>query len=341
MAPYFMVLSVPSLLAISYRGRDRIRPYVFVLIVFVLFMGLRYQVGADWRGYEYLHWFLSALPLQQIVTRTEPLSMLLFWSSQKSGSGMLLSNLMAAAILMVGVMAFARRTANPWLAVVAATPYLIIAFGMSGIRQAMGVGIFLLLLSRWETWGLVKRSAGVLVAGLFHASALVTGLFVVATLRASLATKVAIGVPVLGLAYFATQRAEVFASAIESYQQNYLGDRIESGGSLFHIGLIMLPVGLGFLFRRKITSRIHDIQLLTYGSWGALCVLALNFVSTTAASRLTLYLYFLPMMVYPALAFKNRSATFIFVVAHFAILLMWFLFANNSFAHLPYRTVLF
>ena len=82
------------------------------------------------------------------------------------------------------------------------------------------------------------------------------------------------------------------------------------------------------------------------GIFGALGLLALNTVSTTVASRLTLYFYFVPMMVYPALtlAFGKKNRNFIMtiiILAHFAILTVWMLLGNHSIHYVPYRNLLF
>jgi len=349
MWPYFILLSLPSFLALSrlkYTGRG---VYLVVFIAYVFFVGFRDEVGPDWFNYLSNHERLAGEPLVSVFDQSEPLSYLLFWFSVNSGYEMLISNIGAAAILMIGVLAFARRTANPWLAVIAATPYLIIAFGMSGIRQAMGVGVFLLVLSQWEKSSMVRRSLGVLIAALFHTSTLFGGLFVIYDLKMRPALKIIIGTVFAIVGFFLVQRSDTFSQGLAVYQKRYFtadSGQASSIGSMFHIGLILLPAIVGIRYRKRLAPFVHNRSLLALGIVFSLALLPLNSISTTVASRLTLLMYFVPMMVYPALseAFgsQNRaSMTLAIVVAHFVILAAWLLFANNSMTHIPYRNIVF
>src|SRR3712207_5166852 len=137
MVPYFVILALPSLVAFSSRSTAHRVLLPTVAVIFIGFVGLRYEVGPDWNGYMSLHYVVSTQAIGDILVGREPLSMLLFRLSALSGVDMLLSNVVSSSILIIGIVALARRTPNPSLALVAATPYLVIAFGMSGIRQAM------------------------------------------------------------------------------------------------------------------------------------------------------------------------------------------------------------
>ena len=75
-------------------------------------------------------------------------------------------------------------------------------------------------------------------------------------------------------------------------------------------------------------------------------MLLINFFSSTAASRLTVYMYFLPMMIYPALVINSanqpRVETMVMVIAyHVLVLLIWFAVGNVSAAYIPYQNLLF
>lgn len=347
MIPYFFMLAIPSVLAFYRRSFSR-SAVLFVTSLFVLFVGLRFRVGADWPNYNYIHQRLHDTPALDVFSRQEPLSNLLFWASQNWGYGMLLTNLVAAAILVTGVAAFARRTRDPWLAFVAATPYLIIAFGMTGIRQAMGVGIFLFVLSRWQESSTLNRTMAILVASLFHTSAIFCGILVVLTLRVRRLVQIPLAVLLSVLGYYLTSSVDIYSVALTDYDHRYLRDpnRVVSTGSLFHIGLILLPAAIAYLTRTSLRQIVSEYRILMLGVAGTVGLLGLNLISTTAASRLTLYFYFIPMLVYPALIHmvrtENQGLIKLGLVAmHFVIMLTWFLFANNSIGHLPYRSVLF
>jgi hypothetical protein len=311
-----------------------------------LFVGLRFEVGPDWVQYSYIHKSIAYYDFWEVIAQSEPLSYLLFWTSQNMGYDIYLSNIVAALVMLIGVFAFARRTANPWLALVAATPYFIIVMGMSGMRQTMAAGLILFLFSRWEKNRFHTRFFYILVAAMFHTSALINNIFLIVKMNIRLRYKLLFGLAIgLVTVYLGTQ---VETYSIEKYQQRYLEGNFmdRSLGSIYHIAMIAVPAVLGFVFRKKIADNIHNPALLSFGLYAASAILMMNFVSPTAASRLTVYLYFLPMMVYPALVntLGDRAklgSMFAVIAFHVMILFTWFMFGNHAFAYENYKNILF
>jgi EpsG family len=282
-----------------------------------------------------------------VAAQAEPLSYLLFWTSQMLGAEVYFSNTVAALLVLIGVFCFARRTANPWIALIVATPYFIIVMGMSGVRQAMAAGVLLFLFSRWERYRIYTRALFILAAAMFHTSALVNNIFLVLKLNLALHYKIALGIIVLLFTFYLSSSVPIYAENIVRYQQRYLeGSFIEkSFGSIYHIGMIAVPAFLGFLFRKRIAHNVHSITLLRFGLYASLSIVLINFFSSTVASRLTVYLYFVPMMIYPALSnmYGKRSEMSInvtIIAFHFLILFTWFSLGNHSFAYIPYKNLL-
>ena len=348
MFPYFLLLLVPSVFALLNTRKPSLISWYLTYIIFVLFVGLRFEVGPDWAQYNYIHSSLALLSFWDVVILVEPLSYLLFWTSQTSGLEVYLSNVVAAMITITGVFCFARRTANPWLAVVAATPYFIIVMGMSGVRQTMAAGIILFLFSRWERYSLVTRAIYILVAAMFHTSALVNNLFLIIKLNIDIRYRIILGA-IIGLAtVYLSFEVPIYSDNVIKYQQRYLeSDFIEKSiGSLYHIAMIGIPALLGLAFRKRISNNVHNVSLLYFGLYASVIVLCLNFFLSTAASRLTVYLYFVPMIVYPALVTSPGRRTqlggvFLVILLHMFIMLAWFTFANHSFAYTNYKNILF
>ena len=301
MIPYFALMSVPSFLTLFGR-RTATAPVLITAVIYILFVGLRYQVGADWNGYIYLHKYAASMSPIEILSKSEQLSLLLFKLSETAGYDMSISNFVAALLLMAGVVALALRTVDPLLAIVAATPYLIVAFGMSGIRQAMGVGLIFFTFAYWPKWGLIRRSAGIFIASLFHTSAIVAAIYLVISIEIKTVFKVILIPIILFFGMLVGSNADQYKVDLDIYQARYLGEgQIQSSGALFHILLVLLPAIFAVVFRKRIRSMVFDYQLLQFGVVSAFGVAVLYMFSSTAASRLSLYLYFVPMIVYPAL----------------------------------------
>lgn len=346
MIPYFILLLIPSLLALLNTGRLSLGLWYLVFAFFVCFVGLRFNVGPDWVQYNYIHATLANQDFWDIALQAEPLSYSLFWLSENLGFDVYLSNVVAAIIMLTGVFAFARRTVNPWLAVVTATPYFIVVMGMSGVRQTMAAGIILLLFSRWERYTLIRRGIYILIAAMFHTSALVNNIFLVIKLNIPLRYKAALGLLIAAATLYLSFGVSVYSENMVKYQERYLASPFveESFGSLYHIGMIAIPAVLGFIFRRRIYQSIHNVSLLNFGLYASAGVFLINFFSSTVASRLTVYLYFVPMMVYPALTSSGKQnanmSMFIVILFHIMILYVWFTFGNHAFAYMPYQNLL-
>ena len=339
---------IPSLFALLNTRRLSLLLWYSTFVVFVLFVGFRFEVGPDWVQYGYIHTTLAYQNFWEVVTQPEPLSYLLFWISETLGYHVYLSNLMAAIIMLTGVFSFARRTVNPWLAVVSATPYFIIVMGMSGVRQTMAAGIILFLFSRWERYSFIKRGIYILLAAMFHTSALVNNVFLVIKLNIAMRYKLALGVVITLATLYLSLGVSVYADNIVQYQQRYLDSDFvdESFGSIYHIAMIAVPALIGFIYRRQLDAHIHSVSLMNFGLYASGMIFMMNFLSSTVASRLTVYLYFVPMMVYPALVEtfgKRGQMPYIFgvILFHMLILLAWFKLGNHSFAYSDYKNIMF
>ena len=348
MVPYFLLLFLPSVFALLNTRKLSLFLWYITFTVFVVFVGLRFQVGPDWQQYEFIHTSIAYESFWEVIAQPEPLSYLLFWISETSGYHVYGSNLVAAVIMLIGVFAFARRTANPWVALVSATPYFIIVMGMSGVRQTMAAGIILFLFSRWERYSLIKRGAYILVAAMFHTSALINNVFLVIKLNIAMRYKLALGAVITVVTLYISLRFSVYSDNMMQYQQRYIDSDLidESYGSLYHIAMIAVPALLGYLYRRRIAASIYSASLLNFGLYASMFIFVLNFFSSTVASRLTVYLYFVPMMVYPALVQTlgkraQMASIFAVILFHMLILLMWFNFGNHAFAYDDYKNVLF
>jgi hypothetical protein len=346
MATYFFLLTIPSVLAMSSSKRNQTIWMVFVFLVFVFVVGFRLNVGMDWNNYEDMHDWIARAHVTDLLLQPEPLSSLLFWSSAKLGLGSTLSNITAAIILMLGVLSYAARTRDPWIALVAATPYLIIAFGMSGIRQAMAAGVMLLVVASWERTSLLGRTLGMVIASLFHTSAFLGLLFVLWDSRLSIPRKLIFAAIVFGIFYSVGGVTALYTDSWRYYQDAYMAgpQSIESPGVRFHVLLVALPAVIYFLYKVPLDKVSRENPLIMKGAVVAVLLLPLMLVSTTGASRLTVYLYFVPMFVYAALprifVARQKALVLIGVVSfHFFLLAGWLLFANNSAAHIPYRNL--
>lgn len=341
--PYIVLGLIPAIFGAISPLNPSYYWRVCALACFILFMGFRFEVGPDWRAYLNLHQIAFSSTWAGIFAESEPLSMALFRLSELLNTGMTLTNLVGAAILVGGAMSFAGKMPFFWVAYSVCVPYLILVFGMSGIRQAMAVGVTLFVLSRWTEWGVVPKLLGVFLGAMFHSSAIIMVIPVFLGLKASLRLRLAMAIPLFGAVGYILSKATMSEKVVSVYSTRHMGDeQIASTGVFFHISLVALPALYALLNRRVVLKYVRYKDLFYVGCFGSILLVPIGLVSSTGASRLSLYLYFVPMMVYPAIicAYFRSSARLmqiLFCISQAVLLILWLLTANTAAPYIPYR----
>ncbi len=319
-----------------------------VWAIFVVLIGLRHHVGMDWSNYTAIHQSLSGANLERVLQGGEYGSRYLMWLSANHLDGMVSSNLVASIVLVSGVIAVALRSREPWLALLAATPYLLIVIGMSGLRQSIAIGLFFLSVANWDRMSLITRIALIVGASLFHTSAIFMLAFAFLSLDLRPIWKGLVIAVFAPLAVYYAQQAPTLATSFSAYAENYLSvdGRVDSPGALGHVALVALPAAIYLLWRTRMEQAVHHPSLMRYAAWACVLLVPLALLYSTAASRISLYFQFVPMLVAPALVHALGGAT-AKLAARGAIALgyvlylgAWLTAANSAHAYLPYANYL-
>jgi len=342
MIPYWSLFALPALAALFPR---RLVPaqqrwvWVFVAALAILFIGFRFEVGGDWHTYL-LHFDTGAQGLDWALEFDDPgyyVTGLLF--AQLGGSIYWL-NLFCATVLVAGTFRFASRQPRPWLALVAAVPYLLIVVGMGYTRQAAAIGLVM--------WGLValreRRVLGfavaVILAALFHKTALL--MLPIAALAASrrrIWTAMWVGVLFVAGFFFLLQ------DEVDSLYANYIDSdyAFASEGAAIRLAMNAVAASIFLLFRRRLSQDLAERRLYGWMSLITLASVPLLTISPTAVDRMALYLIPLQLVVFsrlPDLAKTGRVKQYLLVsvVAYYALVqYVWLNFASHAFAWRPYQ----
>lgn len=342
---YSLLLLIPAAGALLMHKRAHLLAMLPFFVLLVAGLGLREKVGMDWNNYLAIHLRLSSYTLQEAMTQSEPGFYLLAWFSEQKDWGVYGTNLVAGVIFSFGLFAFARTTRNPWMALVAAVPYLVTVIAMSATRQSLALGFMLLAFARWKEAGTLQRIVLILAAAAFHLSAVFCLAFVVLGLKANLARKMfvlaAVGA-VLGLTLPDTDH-------FSYYTDMYLDPEsaLASSGALAHVMLVAIPGALYLLLHRKWTRQYGYDELLLAMSILSILAIPGALLWSTGVDRMSLYLYPVPMIVYanaPYLIARGGNLRVLqgaIVAAHLALLIVWLSIANSSKAYVPYNNLLF
>lgn len=344
MWPFLAFGSWFGVLATAGRGAhvNRFTWYVTFLMT-LLFIGLRHRVGTDWFNYIYMMGAVNAADtVSDLFGVAEPLYVILLRISIWSGFGMYLANLVTAVIAIGGIFALARRMEEPWLAMMAAIPYLVVVIGMSANRQFLAIGVIMLLIANWQRTSLLMKVVWILFAVCFHKSAAIFFTFVVFDTKLNSFYKFAFISLFSSVTIYLMDRS----NSLDYYSNTYISGEttVESVGAMIHSSLTAIPA-LIFLFLPALKARAVDQPIIRYMAYGALACFILSYFFSTVGDRLSLYFFAVPMFVWASL--PNIFPASSRILIRFGIVLVmngmmagWLLYANEAESHIPYGNAL-
>jgi len=315
-----------------------------VWMIFVLFIGLRHQIGGDWGTYVAKAERLSELSFVDAILVQDPLFSALSWISSAVGLGVYGANLVGAAVFCTGLFSFCARQSNRWLALCAATPFLVVASVMSASRQGIAIGVFLLVVSYWKELSLRRRVIGIVIAGLFHSSAFVFLILTIVDLRIGVIRKALLAtLAVAGTLWLMS----ISETGLTRYTELYvLNQTANSPGALFHLMLNLVPALAMLMTRKWWANALPNWPLLQILCYMAVAMVFLVPFYSQAVGRMSLYLFPVSITFFACLPLmtKNSAGRTLVrlgsVISLMIVLAVWVGFSNQSYAYRPYQNVI-
>ena len=312
------------------------RYYLLIISgIFVVMIGLRHEVGGDWTQYQAMYERAQLGELSEIlfISSSDPGYSVLNWISVQADGGVYLVNMLVGLILLTGITMFAFRQPRPELVFVASVPYLIIVIGMGYSRQAAAIGFELIALCYLAENKSVKYVSLILVAALFHKSAVLMLPMAALISRRNLPWRLVwVGATGALAAYF------ILGDRGDVLWQNYVTTEKESGGTLIRVLMNGCAAVVFLIYRNVLTDDEHDRTLYTLMSLVSLASIPLSFLASTATDRVALYLIPLQLFVCGrADRISFRYAGIGTVGFYAAVQFVWLMFATHAFAWLPYQ----
>lgn len=322
-------------------GRPGERQSSLLLIVgsvlIALAIGLRYEVGGDWKNYEFLFSYARYTDLGRLLQLSDPGYQLLNWIGQRFGNDFWVVNLACGAIFAWGLYRFCRVQPDSWLAFTVAIPYLVIVVGMGYSRQAVAIGILMAgLASLARGASILKFAVYVAAAALFHKTAVVVLPLVIFAGERNRLLNVLAGAAGTFLLY------DLFlAESLEGFVRNYIRTEYSSQGALIRVVMNLVPALIFLLLRKRLRFHPTEERIWLFFALASLAMplLLLVLPSSTVVDRLALYLIPMQMAVLPRLRYRftGKLGTVLVVGYSALVLFVWLNFAVNADYWVPYR----
>ena len=102
---------VPSIITLYVGSKTQIKliPWVFIGFIFIILVGLRYEVGGDWGNYLRNYQDMQGLSLVEILRYGDPGHQFFTWLSQRWNLGIYGINVLYGTIFIIGLVKFSRQ----------------------------------------------------------------------------------------------------------------------------------------------------------------------------------------------------------------------------------------
>lgn len=346
MLPYWVLFSLVAAGALDFRRRAaagmRAAPFLVPIgFLTALMIGFRYEVGGDWFNYLGIMERVSTAGLDELLEIGDPGYMLLNWIATRLDLSIWVVNLGCGLIFSWGLIRFARRQPNPWLAVLVAIPYLVIVVAMGYSRQGVAIGIILAGLATLDRSTVARFAVYILFAASFHKSAvIILPLVALAAARQRIVIIGLLGVTAILLYWLFIQ------SSFDRMVTNYIEAEYSSQGAAIRVAMNMPPAILFLMNQRRFGFTPQQQKLWRNFAIGAIfAFLLLVFTDATAAvDRIALYLIPLQLAIFATLpeAFPSggrpNAQIAILVILYSAVIqFVWLNYANHAEYWLPYQ----
>ena len=345
MITYWLMYLFPAMLALRLEPKwhKDLKLWTLISLVFIILIGLRFEVGGDWFSYVFHYQEMTTIRLSTIFTKNGDIGYIfLNWLMAYWELGVASVNLISAIIFTSGLVFFCYQQERPLLAFSIAVPYLIIVVAMGYTRQAVAIGLFFGAIAFLETGRFKLYIALLLVAALFHKTVILLiplGMFLYGEGRT---------IRLLAVAFFTVAAWDLMLTEYQTQLwQNYVETKMVSEGAKIRVFMNLIP-SLLFLYYRHRWKKYFP----NYWFWFWIAVISIAcipFVSlaSTAVDRVALYFIPIQIVVFSRLPFlaSDRFVTghviFVIIAGYAAVLFTWLNYATHAEYWLPYQNFLF
>lgn len=314
--------------------------FFWVSFGFFLFIiiGLRNEIGVDWEAYKRHYEITINEKLTDILFSSDIAYSTLNWIIALFSGQVYTVNIICSFIFCYGLIKFCLKQQNPGIAIIVSLPILIIIVAMSYTRQSVAVGFELLALLAIKDGQNRKFIILIILAALFHKSAII-----LLTLIAFVSNKSKL-VKVLSVFFFVLVIAFIlFEQQYEALIELYYDQKLTSDGGLYRVILNIIPAFVILFFSKN--SGLSKIELNLWVTLSIISLLLLPLISVTPTAIDRLYIYIIPLQIFTysnlRFWFKNNFIVTIIeicvIIFYFLLMILWLNLSTYKEYWVPYR----
>ncbi len=341
---WFMFLIPFCGVVLARQTRYRVDPGLWnlTMVVFVLIVGFRYEVGGDWFNYLRQMDLSLSVDVFDALEVGDPGFFLLNESVKYLGGTIVWVNLVCAVILIAGLSRLCRAQPLPWLGLLVAVPYLLIVLGMGYTRQATALGFIMVGLVSLGRQQIKTFAFFVLMGALIHKTALLLLPFsVLASAQGRI--KVTLWAGACGVMMFYV----LLAKYTDDLWYQYVERGYESQGAFVRVAMNALPSTLALVFLKRLFPDKGERRVWFWMAIISLSTIPLVMVASTATDRVALYFLPIQIVVFSRLPLLfaqysvRKFTTASIAIGYACVQFVWLNFAFNAYAWLPYYNYIF
>ena len=313
--------------------------YFYFLLFLIIFIGLRFEVGGDWKAYLDWQKNTEAYSIYQSFALPSPVYSFINILSENLG-GIYFVNLCCAATCVLGLHIFSLTSDHPKFVFVSLIPFIIFIFSMGFVRQSLALSFVLMVHNR----NIFIFIFGAFLAILSHASVIII-LPIYYLSRRGISF-----VRVLPTVFFITICVVIFYDQLYLYYKYYVTTQEYSSRGVFYrvspFFIILIFFVLRHLYIQSSNStHVFEAIIFTFLPMLLLLLVAIGGHSTPADR---MFYYFLPLVtLYIAksntlfnlnVIIKARS---VFLVSNYALFFMWMHLGDHVKYWVPYKNAIF
>lgn len=314
--------------------------------IFVLFIGLRHEVGGDWFSYINYLKELRLSPEKFFDFRSDWGFNLLLYIFFNSKYNIYIVNFICAFIFISSIFYFAYRQNSPIMVLFVSVPYIINVVGMGYTRQSVAYAFLIFAIFALKNQRNLFFIFLIVFGSLFHKSLIVfLILYIININKITIKEVLGFVIIIVIICAFVIYRLDT----INFYIYYYIGEgqHLESTGTIFRYLINLIPSIIFILFYKNLKCTKSEKRLYLLFSFFTIFGLILFQYAPTAFDRIGLYLTIIQLYVYSNLdiIFKNvflKRLSYVCVFfLYFTINYVWLNFSTYKASWVPYNILFY